>query len=210
VADGRSGVGSLGYPVEDEAGPPSPQNRPRPAGGRRGRLVIAVGVVLLLVAGLVAFAIARSENAGGDPGGLVLRELSPVARAVPSGSTIIGSRRNDAVWSPACPDNPSGRAGWSGVEVLTIFKSVDPIQTIVSAVGTALEAQGWTPTPPVDDAAWQYTPLAEWTRSLPGTTSAKAVVFQYPQNGSPSPGSPGSAWMLGAEGKTRGYALPGC
>ena len=91
-----------------------------------------------------------------------------------------------------------------------MFKSADSIQEVVGAVGTALESQGWTPTSPVDDAAWQYTPIAEWKKSLPGTTSAKAVVFQYPQNGSPSPSDSGSVWMLGAEGKTPGYALPGC
>jgi hypothetical protein len=172
--------------------------------------VVIAAVVLLLAGGLTAFALLRSGHPGGDPGGLVLRELSPVASAVPLGSTVVDSRKNDAAWSPACPDNPGGRAGWSGVEVLTMFKSADSVQGIVKTVGTALEAQGWTPTPPVDDTAWQYTPLAEWTRSLSGTTSAKAVVFQYPQGGSPSPGTPGSVWMLGAEGKTPGYALPGC
>jgi hypothetical protein len=36
------------------------------------------------------------------------------------------------------------------------------------------------------------------------------VLFLYPRNGSPAPGAPGTAWMLGAEGKTPGYALPGC
>jgi hypothetical protein len=169
---------------------------------------MAVGVVLLLGIGLTVFAISRSDHPGGDPGGMILRELSPVARAIPPGSTVVDFRKNDAVWSAACPDNPYGRAGWSGVEVLTIFKSTDTSQAIVSSVGTVLAAEGWTPTLPVDDAAWQYTPLAEWTRSLPGTTSAKAVVFQYPQ--SPAPGTPGSAWMLGAEGKPPGYGLPGC
>jgi hypothetical protein len=173
-------------------------------------VVLAAGVLLVFGIGLTVFAVSRSDHPGGDPGGVVLRELSTVARAVPSGSTVIYSQKNEAVWSPACPDNPGGRAGWNGVDVLTNFKSVDTAQSIVSAVGTVLAAQGWTPTLPVDDAAWQYTPLAEWTRFLPGTTSAKVVVFQYPQNASPSPGVPGSVWMLGAEGKTPGYALPGC
>jgi hypothetical protein len=185
--------------------------RPRQANGRTGRAVIAVGLLLPLGMGLTAFAVSRSNRSGGDPGGVVLRELLPVTRAVPSGSTVVSSSKNDAVWSAACPANPYGRAGWSGVEVFTNFKSVDTTQAILSAVGSALAAQGWIPTLPVDDAAWQYTPLAEWTRSLPGTTSAKAVVFEYPQNGiSPSPGTSGSTWMLGAEGRTPGYALPGC
>jgi hypothetical protein len=172
--------------------------------------VVIAAVVILLAGGLTAFLLLQSDHPGGDPGGMVLRELSLVARAVPSGSTVVDSRKIEAVWSPACPDNPGGRAGWSGVEVLTMFKSADSIEGIVRTVGTALEAQGWTLTHPVDDAAWQYTPIAEWTRSLPGTTSSKAVVFQYPQNRSPSPGTPDSVWMLGAEGKTPGYALAGC
>ena len=179
-------------------------------GARRSRPMLIAGVVLVLAGGLTAFALLRSDHSGGDPGGKVLRELSPVARAVPSGSTVVDSSRNDAVWSPACPDNPGGRAGWSGVEVITMFKSADSVQEVVGAVATALESQGWTPTSPADDAAWQYTPIAEWKKSLPGTTSAKAVVFQYPQNGSPSPSDSGSVWMLGAEGKTPGYALAGC
>jgi hypothetical protein len=211
VAGGGSSVGSVSDPVRDEAGPLTPTRRTRQVNGRTGRVVIGVVVVLLLGMALTAFAVSRSGHSGGDPGGLVLRELSPVTRTVPSGATFVSSSKNDAVWSPACPDNPSGRAGWSGVEVLAIFKSAGTTQAIVSAVGSALAAQGWMPTHPADDAAWQYTPLAEWTRSLSGTTSAKVVIFEYPQNASPpSPGRSGSTWMLGAEGKTPGYALPGC
>ena len=172
-------------------------------------MAIAVAVVVL-VGGVTAFALLRSDRSGGDPGGVVLRELSPVTSAVPSGSTVVDSRRNDAVWSPACPDNPGGRAGWSGVEVLTLFRSADSVQAIVRSVGSALESQGWRLMHPIDDAAWQYTPTAEWTRSLPGTTSAKAVVFRYPEHGSSASGTSDSVWMLGAEGKTPGYALAGC
>lgn len=209
---GASTVGSVNDPVRDEAIPLAPTRRTRQVNGRTGRVVIAVVVaVLLLGMALMAFAVSRSGHSGGDPGGLVLRELSPVISAVPSGATFVSSSKNDAVWSPACPDNPSGRAGWSGVEVLAVFKSSDTTQAIVSAVGSALAAQGWMPTHPADDAAWQYAPLAEWTRSLPGTTSAKVVVLEYPQNASPPlPGASGSTWLLGAEGKTPAYALPGC
>jgi hypothetical protein len=210
VPGGGSSVGSLHDPVRDAVEPFAPTRRPRQVNGRTGRAVIALGVVLLLGMGMTALVVSRSDHSGGDPGGLVLRELSPVTRAVPSGSRVVYSSKIDAVWSPACPANPTGQAGWSGVEVFTNFKSAATAEAIASAVGTALAAQGWMPTHPVDDAAWQYTPLAEWTRSLPGTTSVKAVVFEYPQNASPpSPGT-GTTWMLGAEGKTPGYALPGC
>jgi hypothetical protein len=210
VAGGGSSIDSLRDPIKDEADPSLATGRLRRVNGRTGRVVVAVGILLLLSVGLTALAVSRSSHSGGDPGGLVLHELSPVASAVPSGSTVVSNNKNDAVWSAACPDNPSGRAGWSGVEVLTNFKVVGTTQAIVSAVGASLASQGWTPTIPLDDAAWQYTPLAEWTRSLPGTTSAKVVLFRYPQNVGPSSAVPGSAWMLGAEGRTPGYALPGC
>jgi len=210
VTSGGSSVGSLNDIVRDGAVQLAPTRRslrvPRPS----NRVVVVVGVILLLGVGLTTVAFLRAYRSGGDPGGMVLRELSPVAEAVPSGSTVVSSSKNDAVWSDACADNSGGRAGWSGVEVLTIFKSMDASQTVVGAVGTAMATQGWTPTLPVDDAAWQYTPVAVWTKAVTGTTSAKVVAFQYPQNASPSPSTPGTAWMLGAEGKTPGYALPGC
>ncbi len=59
---------------------------------------------------------------------------------------------------------------------------------------------------PRDDAAWQYTPVAEWSKRVPGASSAVAVVFPYPPASVPGAG----IWMLGAEGKTPGFALPGC
>lgn len=168
-------------------------------GTRWSRPVVIAVVILPLAGGLTAFALLRSGHPGGDPGGMVLRELSPVASAVPLGSKIVDSRKNDAVWSPGCPDNLGGRAGWSGVEVLTMFKSTDSTQRVVRTVGTVLGSQGWTVKHPVDDAAWQYAPIAEWTRSLTGTISAKAVVFQYLRTGRPSSGPSDSVWMLGAE-----------
>jgi hypothetical protein len=125
---------------------------------------VIAAAVLLLTGGVTAFALLRSGHPGGDPGGMVLRELSPVAGAGPSGSTVVDSRKNDAVWSPACTDNSGGRAGWSGVEVLTMFKSAGSVQGIVRLVGTVLESQGWTLTPPVDDAAWRCLRLL-WRRT---------------------------------------------
>lgn len=204
VAHDQSGIGLLSPSVREWVGPP-PTRRWQPK-GRRCRVAVAVGIVLILGVGIAAFIVSRSNYWGGDSGGVVLRELSPIAGDVPSGSTVVYSSNRDAVWSAACADNAGGRAGWSGVMVVTNFTSVDTEPTIVDAVGKALAIQGWTPTRPIDDAAWQYTPIAEWTKAVPGTTSAKVVI--YPQLGSLSPGR--SAWILGAEGKTSGYALPGC
>ena len=190
--------------------PPPPTRRPGQPNGRPRRSAVAVAVFLLLGVGLAAFAISQSSHSGGDP---AERFFTPSRRSrglFHRAATITYTIKNDAVWSPACPDNPSGRAGWSGVEVLTNFKAAGTTQAIVSAVGASLATQGWTPTLATDDAAWQDMPIAEWTKSVPGTTSAKVVIFKYPQSAGLSPGGTESAWMLGAEGKTPGYALPGC
>jgi hypothetical protein len=140
----------------------------------------------------------------------VLRALTPVAGAVPPGSTVLHSTRHDAVWSRACRDNPGGRAGWSGVLVLTVFQSTGASPAVVETVGTELAPRGWSRSRPVPDAAWQYDPVAEWSKAVPGTTSARVVLFPYPPGDGPPTSTPGTVWMLGAEGKTPGYALPGC
>jgi len=171
-------------------------------------------VAVLVVAGIVALVTDRAGDfgghPGGDPGGHVLAALTPVVGLDPPGSTVVGLDRRDAVWSGACPDNPGGRAGWSAVEASDVFVSTTPAPVLLTEVGRALEAQGWRPTPPVAASAWQYAPVAEWKKSVPGTTSARAVVFAYPGGVVPSSGPSGTTWFLGAEGTTPGYALPGC
>lgn len=185
---------------------------PEAARVRRIRTARVVGgivaVALVVVAVVVVYQ--RTEHGGGDPGGHVLAALEPVTRAVPAGSAIVSDTHHDADWSAACPDNPYGRAGWSGVEVDAVFTTTRSSASVVAAVGASLAGQGWRPTFAADDAAWQYTPVAEWTKVVPGTTSARVVVFAYPASASPAPSPGGATWLLGAEGKTPGYALAGC
>lgn len=175
---------------------------------RRQRLAGPAVVVLLV--GAVAVVHARTQRAGGDPGGAVLRALEPVARDVPAGAGLVSATHHDAVWSAVCPDNPGGRSGYSAVEVDSVFTTTEPAAAVVAAVGAALAAQGWHPTFAADDAAWQYTPVAEWAKPVPGATSARVVVFAYPTGAAAAPSPGGSTWLLGAEGRTPGYALAGC
>ena len=203
--------------MEDDAASPVRLATSVRAGSSRPerRRVLVWCAAALVAAALVADVVARATgivggHPGGDPGGRVLVALTPVVGLDPPGSTVVALTRRDAVWSAACPDNPSGRAGWSGVEVSDVFVSTMPAPELLAEVDRALETQGWRPTPPVDESAWQYAPVAEWRKSVPGTTSARAAVFAYPAGVVPSAGLPGTTWFLGAEGKTPGFALPGC
>jgi hypothetical protein len=198
--DAGSTTGGGGVRIAPEAPHARRARRARVAG-----VVVAVALVVA-VAGAVYL---RTEHAGGDPGGRVLTALGRVTRAVPPGSGVVSDTRHDAVWSAACPDNPTGRSGWSGVEVDEVFTTTRSSASVVATVGATLAAQGWHPTFAADDAAWQYTPVAEWTKPVPGTTSATVVVFPYPASASPTT-TGFTTWLLGAEGRTPGFALAGC
>jgi len=150
-----------------------------------------------------------SGHAGGDPHNRLLDALQPVISAVPAGSTVTDTFSLKSTWSPKCPDNLYGKSGWGPAEVGAIFKSTLGRSTIVSSVNQVLEAGGWRPMTPRDDAAWQYTPIGEWTRNLPTATLVEAVVFSYPS--STSQQSTGEVrWFLGAQAHPPGFGLPGC
>jgi hypothetical protein len=167
-------------------------------------------VRLMLTATFAFTAGCASNTIEGDPGGRVLRALLPVARAVPPGSGTITTTSRSSEWGSACPDNPGGRAGWSPVTVLTAFVSSLSQGILISDVNMALSRDGWKPAMPRDDAQWQYTPIAEWTKPVHGATSADVVVFPFSATSTPPQRATPTRWMLGAEGKTPGYALPGC
>jgi len=171
------------------------------------RIVLLAMVVLLLGAAAVALILRNeaSPPSGSDPSGEVLRGLSTVSDAVPPGSSQVSTSKRDAVWSTACPGS-GGENGWSPVLDITTFRSALSQPALVSEVGDALAKAGWMASTPRDDAAWQYTPVAEWAKRVRGASSAVAVVFAYP----PAPVHGAGNWMLGAEGKTSGFALPGC
>jgi hypothetical protein len=157
------------------------------------------------IAGVFLIVVRLNGHPGGDPHGTVLHDLLSVPKATPPGATQVTTSRRDAQWSAACP-GAGGTSGWSPVTDLTTFQSSLSESTIVTDVGFTLGGDGWTRTAPKDDAAWQYTPIAEWTKQIPGSDSTVAVVFPFPNSSQNTT----TRWLLGAEAKTPGYALPGC
>ena len=130
----------------------------------------------------------------------MLRELEPALAAVPSSSTNVVTHRLDSTWSPKCPDNPGGKAGWSAVLVDATFTSTQTARQISSSVGAALTRAGWTR----HDETFgpEQGPVAHWTKRLRSGVGASAAVYPVPAGS--------SHWALTASAQPPGYALPGC
>jgi hypothetical protein len=57
-----------------------------------------------------------------------------------------------------------------------------------------------------DPRVWQLRPLAEWAKLVALGRTAYAAVDQYPG----SFGEVSGSWILSADAKPPGFALPGC
>jgi hypothetical protein len=158
-----------------------------------------LGVFLVVLSVYVSLWLSRSTPSGGDPGGRILRALRPASAAVPIGSTDIATQSHDAAWSPKCPDNPSGHAGWREVRVTTSFTTALSKAQVVLAVSSVLAREGWARH---DES---FGPgqgvVAHWTKRL-ASGPAEAAVY-------PVPGRSRN-WILTATSKPPGFALPSC
>jgi hypothetical protein len=91
--------------------------------------------------------------------------------------------------------------------VWTTFRSTASEPGVLDSVGRSLQAQRWESVPVEwDHNAWQLRPLAEWAKPVALGRTAHAVVYQYPDGFGDVSGS----WMLIANAKPPGFALPGC
>lgn len=155
---------------------------------------------LVLVVRLTVEFSGSTFHSGGDPGGRILKELRPTLNAVPTGASNVVKRSSDATWSGKCPDNPSGRAGWSEVRADASFDTSIPKDEVVLAVNSALLEKGWVR----HDESFGpgQGPVAHWTKRLATGGLAEAAVFPVPAGS--------TDWFLTATSKPPGFALPGC
>ena len=103
----------------------------------RGGLVAALALTSLLPTGC-------GSQAGGDPGGKRLKELSndSVFAAVPRRATIVKLTR-----TPARYRQPAFQTGgWDGPSVTLMFRSSSPPGFVYRFYGGRAEAAGWHPT----------------------------------------------------------------
>jgi len=139
-------------------------------------------------------------HAGGDPRGRVLGELKPVEAAVPPGATNVAIHADDADWQEKCPDNPSGRSGWSAVFVSASFTTALPHEVVVTDVNATLARQGWTRHDIVNVPG--QGPIAHWSKRVATGPRADAFVFPVPAGS--------DTWLMTASWDPPGFALPGC
>ena len=191
--------------LDDAVWKQTPETVTRPPGRkawRRGTSwLLLVGVLVLSsVVALAWWSLGPTNHPGGDPSGRILRELEPGLAAVPPGSTDVVTHQLDATWSGKCPDNPSGKAGWSEVMADASFTTALSKEHVIASVNAVLTNTGWTR----HDASFGpgQGPVAQWTRRLVAGPLARAAVYPVPAGS--------GHWFLTATAQPPGFALPGC
>jgi hypothetical protein len=135
-------VGTIDDPVWAEPPPPLPVHS-RPSGRIRGHraVVAAIGAVVLLVVGGVAFWISQSGPSGGDPGGRILSQLKPTSLAVPP-TAVIGYTHYVEPQMDSCDGRP-GTQGWDDVVVQIYFQWSGSSSSLLSYAKGRLSNLGW-------------------------------------------------------------------
>ncbi|HWD72984.1 MAG TPA: hypothetical protein VG779_10700 [Actinomycetota bacterium] len=119
---------------------------------RRGRFVLGLGAVELIV-GLARLRLqAPPSVAGGDPGGQIHVALAQVAVALPPDADVESRYDAAAVWSD-CPGR-AGTAGWQDPLVAIRFRTATDVRTVAAHADAALTSLGWAPVPDVKDMVW--------------------------------------------------------
>jgi len=167
-------------------------------------LTAVAGALVTSLAGCSAIGSASGIHPGGDPQGQVLQSLEAATKVLPGGIQVIRATNLEATWSDACPSNPYGRSGWGPVLSGSWFNSQTNQAALVSEFNAIVGARGWRQVIPKDDSAWQFMPVVEWTKHIPGANSAVLGLESEPEAGAPG------NWLFQAVAKVPGYALPGC
>jgi hypothetical protein len=156
------------------------------------------------LAGCSAIGSTIGSHPGGDPREEVLQSLEAATRVLPSGTQVVRVSNLETTWSGACPGSTYGKSGWGPVRSGSWFNSQTDQAAFVSEFNAILGALGWRQVSPKDDSAWQFKPVAEWTKHVLGANSAVIGIESEPEAGTPG------NWLFQGVAKVPGYALPGC
>jgi hypothetical protein len=118
---------------------------------QRGRFVLVLGAIELII-GLSLLRLQVPPGvAGGDPGGRIHGTLAQVTAALPSDASAV-SRYDVGTVRSACP-------------LLVIrFRTAADARTVVANADAALTSLGWAPVPDLQDVVWSKRSVAGLAR----------------------------------------------
>ena len=158
---------------------------------QRGRFVLGLGAIGLIIGLSVLRLQAPAGVPGGDPGGQIHSALAQVAVALPADADVESQYDAAARWS-ACPGR-AGAAGWQDPLVAIRFRTATDARTVVAHADAALTSLGWAPVPDMADAVW-----SKMAANAPGPATARL------SSNAGSGARAGETWTL-----TASAAVPG-
>src|SRR6266436_2381775 len=165
---------------------------------RRGRYVLGLGAIELIL-GLARLRLqAPASVLGGDPGGQLHGTLAQVAVALPADADVESRYDAAATWS-GCPGR-AGTAGWEDPLVAIRFRTATDARTVAAHADAALTSLGWAPVPDEKDMVWSR---------AAANSSGPATARLSSNGGAGGAGAPaglraGGSWTL-----TASAAVPG-
>jgi hypothetical protein len=183
-------VGKLDDPIWEQPADDAvrPLDRQSRIAGRRlfitGRRLFIIGVVVVFLAGALAFWFSRPTRSGGDPGGQILAQLRPVARAVPRTAAVVYAHFDEPSWDSW--DGMAGTFGWTDVVSQIHFTWSSTPSTLITYTGDELTKLGWGSYSQIVENG---VPGGEWTKELDNGTLARIQLGA----------DPGGGWTLFAQ-----------
>jgi hypothetical protein len=154
-----------------------------------------IGLVVVLVAGGVAFWITRSGPSGGDPGGRILSQLKPTSLAVPL-TAVTGYANYVEPRMDSCDGRP-GTQGWDDVVVQIYFQWSGDSSSLLSYAKDRLSKLGWGA---FKVQAQNGVPGGDWIKQLSNGSVAQVQLGAEPYGG----------WTLFATAPPIGRRASGC
>jgi hypothetical protein len=119
---------------------------------QRGRFVLGLGAIELII-GLSLLRLQVPPGvAGGDPGGRIHGTLAQVTAGLPSDASVV-SRYDVGTVRSACP-LPEAPLKAPDEIVVVRFRTAADARTVVANADAALTSLGWAPVPDVQDVVW--------------------------------------------------------
>jgi hypothetical protein len=159
------------------------------------------GLVAVLALLVITTRLGSGDHAGGDPGNKMLHATQTQLRdALPPGATHVSVDSIPTFWQGACSGDPNAHDGWSAEEVNLSFADAAPRATVVNAIDSALQGQGWRHQDTV--LGPHQGPVAHWT--LHRSNGPRISAFAYPTPFTTP------AWLLTASWQPPGQAWTAC